>query len=93
MPMPIFTFPDDAEWDETLRAVTFSVEIGEYRGIVRVPRTVFQALLPIGPTPEACVEAFHLERARFEQAAERRIRERRLSPDGNVELGIADLKS
>ena len=33
--MPIFTFPDDAEWDETLRAVTFSVEIGEYRGTVR----------------------------------------------------------
>jgi len=91
--MPIFTFPDDAEWDETARAVTFSVEIGEYRGTVRVPRTVFQALLPVSPTPEACVEAFHLERARFEQAVERRIRARRLAPDGNVELTIADLKT
>ena len=93
MSMPIFTFPDDAEWDETARAVTFSVEIGEYRGVVRVPRTVFQNLLPMSPTPEACVEAFHLERARFEQAAERCIRARRLTPDGNVELSIADLKS
>ena len=90
--MPIFTFPDDAEWDEPSRAVSFSVEIGEYRGTVRVPRAVFQALLPMSPTPEACIEAFHLERARFEQAVERRIRERRLSPDGNVELSIADLK-
>ncbi len=90
--MPIFTFPDDAEWDETLRAVTFSVEIGEYRGTVRVPRPVFQNLLPMSPTPEICVEAFHLERARFEQAAERCIRERRLTPDGDVELTIADLK-
>jgi hypothetical protein len=91
--MPIFTFPDDAEWDDTLRAVTFSVEIGEYRGVVRVPRAVFQNLLSIGPTPEACVEAFHLERARFEQAVERAIRERRLAPDGNVELSIADLRA
>jgi hypothetical protein len=90
--MPIFTFPDDAEWDEALRAVTFSVEIGEYKGVVRVPRTLFQSLLPMSPTPERCVEAFHLERARFEQAAERCIRERRLGPDGQVELTTADLK-
>lgn len=91
--MPIFTFPDDAEWDETLRAVTFSVEIGEYKGTVRVPRSVFQHLLPVSPTPEICVEAFHLERARFEQAAERCLRARRLAPDGNVELSTADLKA
>lgn len=90
--MPIFTFPDDAEWDDTLRAVTFSVEIGEYRGTVRVGRAVFQSLLPMGPTPERCLEAFHLERARFEQAAERSIRERRLTPDGQVELTLADLR-
>ena len=90
--MPIFTFPDDAEWDDELRAVIFSVEVGEYRGQVRVPRSLFQSLLPVSPTPEACVEAFHLERARFEQAVERRIRERRLSPDGNIDLSVADLK-
>ena len=34
------------------------VEIGEYRGVVRVPRRVFQRLLPERPTPERCVEAF-----------------------------------
>jgi hypothetical protein len=35
----------------------FGVEIGEYRGVVRVPRRVFQRLLPGRPTPERCVEA------------------------------------
>jgi len=29
----------------------------EYRGVVRVPRRVFQRLLPEPPTPERCVEA------------------------------------
>jgi hypothetical protein len=29
-----------------LEAVEFGVEIGEYRGVVRVPRRVFQRLLP-----------------------------------------------
>jgi hypothetical protein len=30
--------------------VEFEVEIGEYRGVVRVPRRVFQRLLPERPT-------------------------------------------
>jgi hypothetical protein len=37
------------------QAVEFGVEIGEYRGVVRVPRRVFQRLLPERPTPERCV--------------------------------------
>jgi hypothetical protein len=32
------------------------VEIGEYRGVVRVPWRVFQRLLPEQPTPERCVD-------------------------------------
>jgi hypothetical protein len=38
--------------------VEFGVEIGEYRGVVRVPRRVFQRLLPERPTlpPERCVQ-------------------------------------
>ena len=52
------------------------VEIGEYRGVVRVPRRVFQRLLPVRPTPERCVEAYYLQRKRFENIAERKLRRR-----------------
>lgn len=47
-----FTFPEDARWNAERQAVDFGVEIGEYRGVVRVPRRVFQRLLPERPTPE-----------------------------------------
>jgi hypothetical protein len=49
--------------------VEFGVEIGEYRGVVRVPRRVFQRLLPERPIPERCVEAYYLQRTRFESVA------------------------
>ena len=62
------------------------VEIGEYRGVVRVPRRVFQRLLPERPTPERCVEAYYLQRTRFESIAERKLRRCRLTEDGNVEI-------
>jgi hypothetical protein len=56
--------------------VEFGVEIGEYQGVVRVPRRVFQHLLPERPTPERCVEAYYLRRTRFESIAERKLRRR-----------------
>ena len=40
------TFPEDAHWSADRQAVEFGVEIGEYRGVIRVPRRVFQRLLP-----------------------------------------------
>jgi hypothetical protein len=49
------------------QAVEFGVEIGEYEGVVRVPRRVFQRLLAERPTPERCVEAYYLQRTRFER--------------------------
>ena len=64
-----FTFPENARWDAERQAVEFGVEIGEYQGVVRVPRRVFQRLLPEGPTPERCVEAYYLQRTRFESIA------------------------
>jgi hypothetical protein len=88
--LPIFAFPDDAEWNADRRAVEFGVELGEYRGRVYVPRAVFQGLIP-APTPEACVEAYHLDRTRFERAAELKIARRALTDDGNVELSLRDL--
>ena len=35
------------------QAVELGIEIGKYRGVVRVPRRVFQRLLPERPTPRA----------------------------------------
>jgi hypothetical protein len=49
-----FIFPEDARWNADRQAVEFGVVIGEYKGVVRVPRRVFQRLLPERPTPERC---------------------------------------
>jgi hypothetical protein len=88
----LFTFPEDAHWNADRQAVEFGVEIGEYRGVVRVPRQVFQRLLPERPSPERCVEAYYLQRTRFESIAERKIRRRQLAEDGNVEISGRDLR-
>ena len=87
-----FIFSEDARWNADRQAVEFGVEIGEYRGVVRVPRRVFQRLLPNRPTPERCVEAYYLQRTRFESIAERKLRRRQLTEDGNVEIGGRDLR-
>ena len=49
----LFTFPENAHWNAERQAVEFGVEIGEYRAVIRVPRRVFQRLLPERPTPDA----------------------------------------
>jgi hypothetical protein len=87
-----FTFPDNARWNAERQAIEFGVEIGEYRGVVRVPRRVFQRLLPERPTPERCVEAYYLQRTRFESIAERKLRRRQLTEDGNVEISGRDVR-
>ena len=63
--------------------------ISEHQGVVRVPRRVFQRLLPERPTPERCLEAYYLQRTRFEGIIERR---RQLTDDGNVEISGRDLR-
>ncbi len=87
-----FTFPEDARWDPDRMAVEFGVEIGEYRGVVRIGRRVFQNLLSESPTPERCVEAYHLQRTRFELIAERKLRRGQLADDGNVEITGRDFR-
>jgi hypothetical protein len=59
---------------------------------VRVPRRVFQRLLDQSPTPERCLEAYHLQRTRFELVVERKLRRRQLTDDGNVEITGRDLR-
>ncbi len=87
-----FTFPEDARWNAERQAVEFGVMIGEYEGVVRVPRRVFQRLLPERPTPERCVEAYYLQRTRFERVAERKLRRRLLAEDANIEITGRDLR-
>jgi hypothetical protein len=53
---------------------------------------LLQRLLPERPTPEHCIEAYYLQRTRFESIAERKLRRRRLTEDGNVEISGRDLR-
>jgi hypothetical protein len=87
-----FRFPPDARWNSERSVVEFSIGVGEYEGVVRVSRRVFQNLLPEAPTPERCLEAYHLYRTRLELIAERKVRRRQLTDDGNIEITGRDLR-
>jgi Protein of unknown function (DUF1488) len=87
-----FRFPEDAQWNAERDAVEFGVGIGEYEGVVRVPRRVFRRFIDGSVTPERCLEAYHLQRTRFELVAERKLRLRQLTEDGNVEITGRDLQ-
>jgi hypothetical protein len=87
-----FRFPPDARWNPDRFVVEFGIGVGEYEGVVRVPRRVFQILLPEAPTPERCLEAYHLYRTRLEFIAEKKVRRRQLTDDGNIEITGRDLR-
>jgi hypothetical protein len=88
-----FSFPEDARWNAAKNAVEFGVEIGEYVGVVRVPRHVFQFLPSAAPTtPQGCLEGYCLYRTRFERIAEKKLRRRQLTEDANVEISGRDLR-
>src|SRR5438445_43008 len=89
----LFTFPENARWNDDLLAVEFGVAVGEYEGTVRLPRQIFRRFLDGAVTPERCLEAYHLQRTRFELIAERKLRNRQLTDDGNVEITGRDLRS
>ena len=88
-----FRFPEDARWNAERQAVEFGIGVGEYEGVVRVPRQVFRRFIDGGVTPERCLEAYHLQRTRFELVGERKLRSRQLADDGNVEINGRDLAS
>ena len=88
----LFSFPEDARWNPDRHAVEFGISIGEYEGIVRVPRDVFRRFIDGGVTPERCIEAYHLQKTRFELIAERKLRRRQLTDDANVEITGRDLR-
>src|SRR5215468_8570046 len=90
--MLFFEFPEDARWNGESNAVEFSVILRPYERTVRIGRRVFQGLLDQHPTPERCIETFHLQRTRFELIVERKLRRRQLADDGNVEITGRDLR-
>lgn len=90
--MVFFIFPEHARWNPDRSTVEFGVSVGEYEGVVRVPRRVFQQLLDSKPTPQRCLKADHLNRTRFERIVERKIRRRQLTDDRNVEITGRDLR-
>jgi hypothetical protein len=53
------------------------------RGGSGPPRRVFQRLLPERLISGRCVEAYYLQRTRFESIAQRKVRRRQLAEDGN----------
>jgi len=87
-----FRFPPDARWNPHRSVVEFGIGVGEYEGVVRVSTRVFQILLPQAPTPERCLEAYHLHRTRLELIAERKVRRKQLTDDGNVEITERDVR-
>ena len=87
-----FRFPPDARWNPERSVVEFGIGLGEYEGVVRVSRRVFQILLPDAPAPERCLEGFHLNRTPLELIAERKVRRRQLTDDGNSEITGRDLR-
>ena len=88
-----FTFPEDARWNANADAVEFGVGLGEYEGIVRVPRQVFRRFIDGAVTPERCLDAYHLYRTRLEMVVERKLRNRQLTDEGNVEITGRDLRA
>jgi hypothetical protein len=87
-----FRFPPDARWNPERGVVEFGIGVGEYEGVVRLSRRVFQILLLEALTPERCLEAYHLHRIRLELIAERKVRRRQLTDDGNIEITGRDLR-
>jgi hypothetical protein len=55
-------------------------------------RSVASALLVGKLEARKCVEAYHLQPTRFESIAERKLRRRQLTEDGNVEISGRDLR-
>jgi hypothetical protein len=87
-----FRFPPDAHWNPERSVVEFGIGVGEYEGIVRVSRRVFQSMLDQAPTPERCLEAYYMQRTRLELIAERKVRRRQLTDDANIEITGRDLR-
>jgi hypothetical protein len=91
-PFPYGYSPEDARWNAERQAVEFGVEISEDRGVVRVPRRVFQRLLPERPTPERCIEPPTYKGPGSRASASGSCAGAQLTQAGNVEISGRDLR-
>jgi hypothetical protein len=73
----------DAGTKHDIRSISKSVTVA------RVSKRVFQILVPDAPTPERCVEAYHIHRTRLELIAERKFRRRLLTDDAKSRSPVA----
>jgi hypothetical protein len=64
------------------------VEIGAYRGVIRVPRGVFQRQAAHPPSDAS--RRTTSSSTRFECIGERKLRRRQLTEDGNVAISGCD---
>jgi hypothetical protein len=87
-----FRFPEDARRNSDRDAVEFGVGIGDYEGTFSVSRQVFRRFVDGAVRPDCCLETYHLQRALFELVAERKLRQRQLADDGNLEITGLDLR-
>jgi hypothetical protein len=90
--MSIFSFPEDPVWNEERESVEFPVEVGDYHGLVIIPRRIVHNLLGGRPTPEQCVEYCFVHRMEFERITEIKIRARELNEDANILITGKDIR-
>ena len=73
-----FTFPEDARRNAERQEVEFGG-----RDPASTPAwSESRGELPERPTPKRCVEAYYLQRTRFENIVERNLHRRQLTEDG-----------
>jgi hypothetical protein len=86
----LFTFPEDAHWNTERQAVEFGVETST--GASSGSRgACSNASYRTGPPPRGA-STRTISRTRFESIAERKLRRRQLTEDGNVEISGRDLR-
>jgi hypothetical protein len=83
------TFPEDARWTAERQAVEFGVEIGEYQGVVRVPRRVGCSWN--GPPPSSAQRRLPPANP-LESIVEPKLHRRQMAEDSNVEISGRDLR-
>jgi Protein of unknown function (DUF1488) len=89
----MFTFPDDACWNDEEDAVEFGIRLGEYEGRVFLPRRVLQSLIGVRVKAEDCLAHFHLYRTEFERMAEAKVQARQLDEDANIRITGRDARA
>jgi hypothetical protein len=83
-PPMFFTFPEGAAGTPSSRRWSLGSRSASTKALSGFGGGCSNAYCLSGTTPERCVEAYYLQRTRFESVAERKLRRRQLTEDGNV---------